>query len=79
MLYMLDLKIIRQNPELVKDVIKKRNLTINLDEFLALDTQKNVLIKQIDDLRELKNKLSKEIPTLQAEARKEKIEESKLV
>jgi seryl-tRNA synthetase len=74
---MLDLKIIRQNPELVKDVIKKRNLTINLDEFLALDTQKNMFIKQIDDLREIKNKLSKEIPTLSPEARKEKIEESK--
>lgn len=76
---MLDLKIIRQNPTLVKDVIKKRNLTINLDDFLVLDTQRNTLIQQIDDIRQIKNKLSKEIPTLSPDVRKEKIEESKLL
>jgi len=41
---MLDLKIIREQADLVKDVIKKRNLDLNLDDFLALDKQKRELI-----------------------------------
>jgi seryl-tRNA synthetase len=34
---MLDIKIIRNNPDLVKENIKKRNLTLDLDEFLKID------------------------------------------
>ena len=41
---MLDIKIIRENPELVKDNIKKRNLSLNLDDFLEIDKQKLDLI-----------------------------------
>ena len=36
---MLDIKIIRNNPDLVKDVIKKRNLKVNLDDFLDIDNK----------------------------------------
>jgi seryl-tRNA synthetase len=61
---MLDLKIIREQADLVKDVIKKRNLDLNLDDFLALDKQKRELIVKIDELRETKNKVSKEIPQM---------------
>lgn len=76
---MLDIKIIRNNPELVKDNIKKRNLNINLDDFLELDKQKLDLIVKVDDLRALKNKVSKEIPTLSNEERLKKISEMKKV
>jgi seryl-tRNA synthetase len=61
---MLDLKIIRENPELVKDVIKKRNLDLDLDKFLELDKQKRELIVKVDELRATKNKVSKEIPQM---------------
>lgn len=76
---MLDIKIIRNNPELVKDNIKKRNLNINLDDFLELDKQKLDLIVKVDELRALKNKVSKEIPTLSNEERPKKISEMKKV
>ena len=36
---MIDLKLVRQNPELMKDNIAKRNLKVDLDAFLALDKQ----------------------------------------
>ncbi len=70
---MLDIKIIRENPELIKDNIKKRNLTLDLDLFLEIDKKKNELISKTDTLRALKNKVSKEIPTLSNEERPTKI------
>jgi seryl-tRNA synthetase len=74
---MLDIKIIRQNPELIKDNIKKRNLTLDLDEFLKIDSEKLDLILKVDELRAIKNKVSKEIPTLSNEEKPAKIAEMK--
>ena len=74
---MLDIKIIRENPELVKDNIKKRNLKLNLDTFLEIDKKKLELIIKVDELRAIKNKVSKEIPTLSNEDRPAKITEMK--
>jgi len=76
---MLDIKIIRENPELVKDNIKKRNLTLDVDAFLELDKRKNFLIVKTDELRALKNKVSKLIPTLSNEERPAQIAEMKKV
>ena len=58
---MLDIKIIRENPELVKDNIKKRNLTLDVDAFLELDKEKNSLIVKTDELRALKNKVDRRL------------------
>ena len=66
---MLDIKIIRNNPDLVKDNIKKRNLTLDLDLFLEIDKEKLDLIIKVDELRAIKNKVSKEIPTMPDEDR----------
>ena len=74
---MLDIKIIRNNPELVKDNIKKRNLSLDLDKFLEIDKEKLDLIIKVNDLRAIKNKVSKEIPTLSNEDRPAKIAEMK--
>lgn len=76
---MLDIKIIRENPSLVKDVIKKRNLKLNLDVFLDLDKKRSEAIQKVDELRELKNKVSKEIPTMSNEDRPAKVAEMKKV
>jgi len=76
---MLDIKIIRSNPDLVKDIIKKRNLKLDLNEFLEIDREKLDLIIKVDELRALKNKVSKEIPTLNNEERPSKIAEMKKV
>ena len=74
---MLDLKIIRENPEAVKDNIKKRNLKLNLDDFLDLDKEKLKFITKVDSLRAIRNKVSKEIPTLPNEEKQAKIIEMK--
>ena len=74
---MLDLKIIRENPEKVRESIKKRNLNLNLDDFLKLDRKKIELIQKVDELRAIKNKVSKEIPTLSNDQKQGKIIEMK--
>jgi seryl-tRNA synthetase len=61
---MLDIKIIRTNPDLVKDIITKRNLKLDLNEFLRIDKEKLDLITKVDELRAVRNKVSKEIPNL---------------
>jgi len=76
---MLDIKIIRNNPEQVKDNIKKRNLDLDLDNFLEIDAEKLDLIIKVDELRALKNKVSKEIPSISPEKRPDKISEMKKV
>ncbi len=74
---MLDIKIIRNNPDLVKDNIIKRNLTLDLDKFLEIDTEKLDLLVKVDELRAIKNKVSKKIPTLSNEEKPAKIVEMK--
>lgn len=76
---MLDIKIIRENPQSVKENIKHRNLKLDVDLFLEIDKEKNSLIVKTDELRALKNKVSKEIPTLSNEERPAKIAEMKKV
>ncbi len=71
---MLDIKFVRENPEIVKENIKKKFQDSKLplvDEVIALDEEKRAVQKQADDLRANRNKLSKEIGSLMAQGKKE--------
>jgi seryl-tRNA synthetase len=61
---MLDLKFIRNNPELIKDSIKRRCININFDRFMELDKTIIKTMQNLDQKRFLKNKVSKEIPNI---------------
>ena len=58
---MLDIKFIRQNPEIVKDACKKKLVKINVDEFLQLDKKRRELLSGIEEMRAKKNQANKEI------------------
>lgn len=71
---MLDIKFVRENPEIVKENIKKKFQDSKLplvDEVIVLDEEKRAVQKQADDLRANRNKLSKEIGALMAQGKKE--------
>lgn len=71
---MLDIKFVRENPEIVKENIKKKFQDEKLplvDEVIALDEEKRVVQKNADDLRANRNKFSKEIGVLMAQGKKE--------
>lgn len=61
---MLDLKFIRENPDLVKKGIENKNETARVDELLSLDTQRRELVLQADELKAKRNQASSQIPQM---------------
>ncbi len=66
---MLDLKFIRENPELVKTGIKNKNENDRVDELLELDKQRRSLITQTEELKAKKNSVSQEVGKLKKEGK----------
>ena len=60
---MLDLKIIRENPDKIKENCKNRLVDIDIDELLQLDEKRKEMITKIDALRAERNVASKTKPT----------------
>ena len=59
---MLDIKFIRENPEIVKENIRKKFQEAKLplvDEVIALDTQRRAAISEVEQLKADRNRLSK--------------------
>jgi seryl-tRNA synthetase len=77
---MIDIKIIRTQPDIIRDSISKRNLSIDFDSFLELDKERLTQKQQLETLQALRNKVSKEVPMIQNTQEKEiKISEMKAV
>lgn len=71
---MLDIKFVRENPELVKENIKKKFQDHKLpyvDEVIELDSERRQVIARADELRANRNKISKQIGALMAQGKKE--------
>ena len=71
---MLDIRFVRENPDKVKENIKKKFQDEKLplvDEVIAADAEKREVQKKADDLRANRNRLSKEIGSLMAQGKKE--------
>lgn len=77
---MLDLRFVRENPDIVKENIKKKfqeNKLSLVDEVIALDLELRDIKPQADDLRADRNRISKEIGGLMAQGKKDEAEEMK--
>ena len=77
---MLDLKFVRENPDIVKKNIKDKFQDQKLplvDEVIALDAEKRSTQQEADKLRAERNKLSKQIGALMGQGKKEEAEEVK--
>ena len=71
---MIDIKFLRENPEVVKENIRKKFQDEKLplvDEVIELDAQSRAVQKEADDLRANRNKISKEIGKLMGQGKKE--------
>jgi seryl-tRNA synthetase len=58
---MLDLAFIREHPDLVKDVARRRKTAVDVDALLALDTELRTVRRQAEDLRAEQNRVSQAI------------------
>ena len=61
---MLDLKFIRENPELVKKGIESKNEISRVDEVLHLDKQRRAFLIVSEDLKAKRNQVSQEVGKL---------------
>ena len=71
---MIDIKFLRENPDVVKENIKKKFQDKKLplvDEVIELDEQRRASMAKADELRANRNKLSKEIGALMAQGKKD--------
>lgn len=66
---MLDIKIIRNDPEKVKAAMKNRNKDIDIDAVIDLDNKRRELISETDMLKNEQNTDSKKIPQLRKEGK----------
>ncbi len=77
---MLDLRFVRENPEIVNQNIRNKFQDSKLplvDEVIALDEENRKVKKEADDLRASRNKISKQIGALMGQGKKEEAEEVK--
>ena len=77
---MIDIKFLRENPEVVKENIRKKYQDEKLplvDEVIALDTESRKAKQEADDLRASRNRISKEIGALMGQGKKEEAEAKK--
>ena len=71
---MLDIKFIRENPDIVKENIKKKFQDAKLpmvDEVIELDAKRRAAVAEADQLRSARNSLSKKIGMLMGQAKKD--------
>jgi seryl-tRNA synthetase len=74
---MLDIAFIRNNPEVIKDGIRKKRMKMDIDELLAVDEELRGLRAEVENLRADRNRISKEVPKLQGEEKEQAIAQVK--
>ena len=77
---MIDIKFLRENPEVVKENIRKKFQDSKLslvDEVIALDADRRKVQQEADELKAAKNKIAKQIGMLMGQGKKEEAEEKK--
>lgn len=74
---MLDIKFIRENPELVQDDAAKKGYDISIKNLLELDEKRRKLKAQADHIREGRNKINQEIKQAKGKPDALKIEQTK--
>lgn len=58
---MLDIKLIRENPEKINELLKRRNPNLSIDEVLKIDEERRKIQFQTDELRAKRKTMSQSI------------------
>ncbi len=78
---MIDINILRENPELVKQSAENKNAKVDIDKALQLDENRRKIIVEVENLKALRNKVTQEIADAKKnkEDAQSKIEEMRVV
>ncbi|MCG8501451.1 MAG: serine--tRNA ligase [Firmicutes bacterium] len=66
---MLDIKLLRKDPESVRAALDKRKEDFDLDDFLKLDHQRREWLYEVEQLKNKQNEASKQIPVMKKEGK----------
>lgn len=66
---MIDINLIRSNPDAVKASLKKKECDVDFSELLSWDAERRALISDVESLKARKNKVSADIPRLKKEGK----------
>ena len=66
---MIDIKLIRENPDLVKDAVRKKNMKVDIDQVLAVDGRRRALETEFNELRNRQNKAGERMAKASKEER----------
>lgn len=66
---MLDIRRIRNNPEEVERLLKRRNPDLSLDKVLELDKQRREKLVEVENMKAEQNRVSKQVPLLKKEGK----------
>ena len=61
---MLDIRLIRTQPEVVKEALARRKMDIDIDLLLSLDAEKREILFQVEQIKARQNEVSKQIPAM---------------
>jgi seryl-tRNA synthetase len=76
---MLDIKFIRENPDLIKEAARKKHIDFNVDELISLDIQRLEKLSLVESLRAEQNLVSDKIPQATPEERESLIGKMKIL
>ncbi|HET7390617.1 MAG TPA: serine--tRNA ligase [Nitrososphaeraceae archaeon] len=78
---MIDLKLLKENPQVIKEMLKNRNLDFPIDELINLDKKRRELIVQTQEIKHKKNNLANSIAIKKKNKHdpKEELEEMRVV
>ncbi len=72
---MINLDILRDNPDLVREAVRKKHMDVDIDRILVLDAERRILLGQIEQLRAKRNSLPVEKMKVEGPKIKEELRE----
>ena len=76
---MLDIRFIREHPDLVQAGARKKHIDVDIRRLLEVDEQRRGLLGRVEDLKAQRNRMSREIAALEGEPRQAAIADMKKV
>ncbi len=70
---MLDIKFIRENPDLIKEAGRKKHIDFNVNDLLEIDDERKKILQEVEEMRARQNKASDEIVKTEDTDEKQKI------
>ncbi len=69
---MLDIKFIRENPDLIKEAVRKKHISFDVEQLLKTDDERKNILREVEDFRAKQNSASDAISQMKDEPEKEK-------